>query len=435
MELQSLPGFRDFFPEECSVRNRIFAVWRDAAESYGFQPYDGPPLESLELYRKKSGDEIVGQLYHFVDKGEREVALRPEMTPTLARMICARGRSLKKPIKWYSIPQLFRYERQQKGRLREHFQFNSDIFGELGVGADAELVALAVDTLCRLGLGAEDFVVRISDRKLLILMLEKLGVKEAQLPEVLSIVDKITREPREVVEKKLEVSLSSAKIANHIVGLFEIRELSGIEERFSGEKEIEARILELQRFFGILEAMDLGAFVCFDLSIVRGLLYYTGIVYEAFDRKGEFRAIFGGGRYDRLTEVVGGLEMAAAGFGMGDVVLTELLKARGKLPAPAASLDVYIVAVDEAIGTRAALPLARKLRQAGFSVEYSLSPDSVSKQFKQAGQRGARFSVVIGPDEWQKQSVKVKEMASGVETEVKVDGLERFLDQKSEIRK
>jgi histidyl-tRNA synthetase len=434
MELQSLPGFRDFFPEECSVRNRIFAAWRAAAESYGFEPYDGPPLESLELYKKKSGDEIVGQLYHFLDKGEREVALRPEMTPTLARMICARGRSLKKPIKWYSIPQLFRYERQQKGRLREHFQLNGDIFGEPGVGADAELVALAIDALCRLGLGAGDFVVRVSDRKLLILMLVKLGVKEAQMAEVLSIVDKITREPAEVVEKKLEVSLSNAKTASHIISLFEIRELSGIEERFGGEKAISERILEIQRFFGILEAMDLGAYVCFDLSIVRGLLYYTGIVYEAFDRKGEFRAIFGGGRYDRLTEVVGGLEMPAAGFGMGDVVLTELLKARGKLPAPAAALDVFVVAVDEAMRTRGALPLARKLRQAGFSVEYTLHFDSVSRQFKQAGQRGARFSVVIGPDEWQKQSVKVKDMATGVETEVKADQLEAFLNQKSEIR-
>lgn len=427
MDLQSLPGFRDFYPEECSVRNRLFTLWRAAAESYGFEPYDGPPLELLDLYRKKSGDEIVGQLYHFVDKGEREVALRPEMTPTLARMICAHGRSLRKPIKWYSIPQVFRYERQQKGRLREHFQFNCDIFGEAGVGADAELVALAVDTLCRLGLGPQDFVVRVSDRRLLLLMLERIGVREAQLPEVLSIVDKITREPRPIIVKKLEACLSSASAAAQVVGLFDIKDLSGIEERFQGDHVISERLLEMQRFFGILEAMNLGEFARFDLAIVRGLLYYTGIVYEAFDRQGDFRAIFGGGRYDRLTEAVGGLEMPAAGFGMGDVVLTELLKMRGKLPAGQAGLDVFLVAVDETLRTRAVLPLARQLRQAGLSVEYAFEQESVSKQFKHAGQRKARFSVVAGPDEWRRQSVKVKDMKTGTETEVKAEQLEGYL--------
>jgi histidyl-tRNA synthetase len=431
MDLQALPGFRDFYPEECSVRNRIFSVWRSAAESYGFEPYDGPPLEPLDLYKKKSGEEIVSQLYHFTDKGDREVALRPEMTPTLARMICARGRALKKPIKWYSIPQVFRYERQQKGRLREHFQFNGDIFGEAGIGADAELVALAIDALCRLGLGSADFTVRVSDRRLLILMLEKIGVKEAQLPEVLSIVDKITREPKEVIAKKLEVCLSSAKAASQITGLFDIQGLAGIEERFQGDTAVGKRLLEVQSFFGTLEAMNLGQFVSFDLGIVRGLLYYTGIVYEAFDRQGEFRAIFGGGRYDGLTETVGGLEMPAAGFGMGDVVLTELLRARGKLPAVEAGIDVFVVSVDEKVRTRAALPLAAQLRHGGFSVEYSLASETVSKQFKHAAARGARFTVVVGPDEWQRQAVKVKNMKSGEECEIKADQLESHLKKAS----
>lgn len=427
MDIQSLPGFRDFYPEECSLRNRIFALWRSVAESYGFEPYDGPPLEPLDLYKRKSGDEIVGQLYNFVDKGEREVALRPEMTPTLARMVCARGRSLRKPIKWYCIPQVFRYERQQKGRLREHYQFNCDIFGEAGSGADAELVALAIDTLCRLGLGSKDFTVRVSDRKMLILMLEKLGVKGPQMPGVLSVVDKITREPKEVILKKLELLLSNPKLSNSIVELFQIKELSGIEEQFPGDKAIADRLLEMQGFFGTLEAMGLGEFVRFDLGIVRGLLYYTGIVYECFDTQGEFRAIFGGGRYDRLTEVVGGVPMPAAGFGMGDVVLTELLKARGKLPAIEASLDVYLISVDDTVRLRAALPLAGQLRRAGFSVEYGFEAGSVSKQFKHASQRGARFSVVIGPEEWQRQSVKVKDMKSGNETEVKAGELEAFI--------
>lgn len=427
MNTQSLPGFRDFYPEDCLIRNRIFAAWRATAEAYGFQPYDGPPLETLELYKKKSGDEIVGQLYHFVDKGEREVALRPEMTPTLARMICARGRSLKQPIKWYSIPQLFRYERQQKGRLREHFQFNCDIVGEAGVGADAELVALVIDSLCKLGLNAEDVVVKISDRQLLTAMLEHLGVGQQQMSVVLPVIDKITREPKPVIEKKLEEVLHDKRVAAAILELFEIKDLKKIQERFGDQPSITGRLLEVHRFFGMLEAKGLGNFVEFDLAIVRGLLYYTGLVYEVFDRKGEFRAVCGGGRYDQLLKVVGGVDMPATGFGMGDVVLTELLRARGKLPSLNDGLDVYVVMIDEALRVQAALPLARQLRQEGFSVEYDLGEAGVSKQFKQAGQRGARFAVVVGPEEWQRQSVKVKNMKTGDEQEVKADELKTHL--------
>ncbi|MBV9463909.1 MAG: histidine--tRNA ligase [Verrucomicrobiae bacterium] len=429
-DIQPLPGFRDFFPEECAVRNRIFESWRATARAFGFEPYDGPPLESLELFRKKSGEEILGQLYHFTDKGDREVALRPEMTPTLARMIGARGRALRRPIKWFSIPQLFRYERQQRGRLREHYQFNCDILGEPGVGADAELVMVVIDALTRLGLAREDFVVRVSDRRLLGALLLKCGVESEKLPQVLGIVDKITRETPDAIDKSLRESGIPADAAKRIVGLFAKTDLESLRAHADESPEVAAALLEVQKFFGIVEASGLGEFVQFDLGIVRGLLYYTGLVFEAFDRKGEFRAICGGGRYDQLLGGLTGLDLPAAGFGMGDVVLTEILKARGKLPEYARDLDVYLVIVDDSLRPRAGLPLARQLRDAGLAVEYSLEPLGVSKQFKQAGQSGARFAVVVGPDEWKRGAVRVKDLSTGQEEELRAADLPAYMEKK-----
>src|SRR5256886_15014345 len=195
MQGQALPGFRDFYPDDLSLRNHIFTTWRSVAARYAFVEYDGPPLEPLELYTRKSGDEIVGQLYNFVDKGGREVALRPEMTPTVARMVAARANALRKPVRWFSMPQLFRYERQQKGRLREHFQLNVDIFGSTDVAADAELVACAVDIMRAFGLTSSDVVVRVSDRRLLHAFLESLGVPVESITDVYGVIDKLDRTP------------------------------------------------------------------------------------------------------------------------------------------------------------------------------------------------------------------------------------------------
>jgi histidyl-tRNA synthetase len=428
MDLIPLPGFRDFFPERAARREYVFSRWRNAALRFGFEPYDGPPMEPTDLYRRKSGEEIVGQLYCFTDKGGREVSLRPEMTPTLARMIAAQGSSLPKPIKWFSIPQLFRYERQQRGRLREHFQFNCDILGEASVEADVELVALLTETLSSFGLVAKDFAVRVSDRLLLAAVLDALGIAgDEARGRVFAVVDKLSREPREKIRARLVEGGFAANIADDLLDLLIARDLGRIASRFESSPAVTARVLVLQRFFGLLECMGLGAFVEFDPSIVRGLAYYTGIVFEAFDRKGELRAISGGGRYDHLLEALGGAPLPALGFGMGDVVLGEMLTDRNLWPA---KLDtgpqVYLVLVDEALRPQM-LALGRNLRLAGFRVDYPLVASAVGKQFRAAAQRGAGAAVVIAPEEWQRAAVKLKDLASRDEREVSVAELDAAL--------
>ena len=415
---KSLPGFRDFYPEDLAIRTHIFAVWRDVARRYGFQEYDGPPLEPLDLYIEKSGPEIVQQLYNFTDKGGREVALRPEMTPTLARMAGARAGGLRKPIKWFSIPQLFRYERQQRGRLREHFQLNLDILGEDDVSADAELIAAAIDILRGYGLTEEDFVARISDRRLLRALLLHAGVPEARLILVYNIVDKLERDPHEVIAKRLtgEAELS-AEQAEAVLAIFAHRDFDAVSAAYGQTEGVAPEIERMAAYLGHLRAMGLGGFVRFDLSIVRGLAYYTGIVFELFDARGELRAICGGGRYDDLLKQVAGVELPALGFGMGDVVLRELLADRGLLPSTAQTVDYYLVAVTP--GERnALLSLAHGLRDAGWSVEYGLKHQGVGKQFKNASALGARRVVTLGPDEVAQGIVPVKDMESGEEGRV-----------------
>src|SRR3989475_10816437 len=316
MQGKALPGFRDFYPEDLTLRNHLFATWRSVAARYGFEEYDGPPLESLDLYTQKSGDEIVAQLYAFQDKGEREVALRPEMTPTLARMVAARVQALKKPIRWFSIPQLFRYERQQRGRLREHFQLNMDIVGEASPLADAELMAAAVDIMRALGLGPQDVRLRVSDRRLLKALLATRGITETQLPVAFAVLDRSERVPKNVLEEMLREAGYGKR---EMDAGFQVASLPGEGALGAGGDAAEP----LRQAVAALEAMGLGEFVSIDLTVVRGLAYYTGIVWELFDAQKALRAIAGGGRYDAL------LNLPALGFGMGDVVLGELLKERG----------------------------------------------------------------------------------------------------------
>jgi len=420
---KSLPGFRDFYPEDLAIRSHIFAVWRDVARRYGFQEYDGPPLEPLDLYVEKSGPEIVQQLYNFTDKGGREVALRPEMTPTLARMAGARAGGLRKPIKWFSVPQLFRYERQQRGRLREHFQLNLDILGEDDVSADAELIAAAIDILRGYGLTEEDFVARISDRRLLRALLLHAGVPEARLILVYNIVDKLERVPADVIAKRLtdEAELS-AEQADAVVAIFAHRDFDAVRAAYGETEGVAPEIERMAAYFGHLRAMGLGGFARFDLSIVRGLAYYTGIVFELFDARGELRAICGGGRYDNLLKQVAGVDLPALGFGMGDVVLRELLADRGLLPSTAQTVDYYVVAVTPE-QRDASLSLVHGLREAGWSVEYGLRHQGVGKQFKNASALGARRVVTLGPDEVAQGVAAVKDMESGEERRVAIDEL------------
>lgn len=405
--MNSLPGFRDFYPEALAVRRYIFDKWRDAARRYGFREYDGPPLEPLELYTQKSGDEIVGQLFNFIDKGDRAVALRPEMTPTLARMVGAHHRDYKKPIKWFAIPQFFRYEKQQRGRLREHFQFNADIIGETNVSADAELIALAIDVLRSFGLTENDFVVRVSDRAMWQRYLSAAGVAQDKQYVALQAIDKLEREPLEKAREKLaSAGLSGPKM----------EELLAI-----ADGKVAADAPELAEMVGKLG--DLARFCRVDFKIVRGLAYYTGIVWEIHDRKGELRAIAGGGRYDHLLQQVSGVDLPALGFGMGDVVLTELLKDRGLLPKTDWGLDCYVVIADEALRAEA-LNLIHQLRDAGIAVDYAFTPSKVGKQFQAASAGGARYALVIGPDEWKAGEVKLKDLASGTEERVKISDLQ-----------
>jgi histidyl-tRNA synthetase len=409
MQTQALPGFRDFYPADLALRDYIFRTWRQVAARYGFEEYDGPPLEPLELYTAKSGDEIVGQLYRFKDKGDREVSLRPEMTPTLARMVAARANGLKKPIRWFSIPQLFRYERQQRGRLREHFQLNCDLIGEAGHLADAEIVALAVDAVRAFDLGPADFRVRLSDRRLLAALLGAKRVSEAQTATVYQVFDKLRRTPEEVSLRRLVDSGLNRGIAEELLELARARswkELAGVDsslERVLGEGD------SLRRTFEALGAMGLGDYLELDLGIVRGLAYYTGTVFELFDAQGELRAICGGGRYDNLLQSLGGVDLPALGFGMGDVVLTELLRDRGLAPPSEPTIDVFLAAISQEDVTEI-LALARELRDAGLRVEYALAPQAVGKQLNLADSRGARVAIVVGPDDRARGEVMVKDL-------------------------
>jgi histidyl-tRNA synthetase len=409
MSKGALPGFRDFYPEDFAKRAHILQVWRDVARRFAFVEYDGPPLEPLELFTRKSGDEIVGQLYNFTDKGDREVALRPEMTPTFARMVAAKANTLRKPVRWFSIPQLFRYERQQKGRLREHFQLNVDIVGEADVTADAELLAVAIEIMRAFGLTKDDVVARVSDRRIVTGYLTALGVSDDAIPKVFGVVDKLGRVPRSVsLEALAALGLDDAARAA-VVDLpsTTIQTVAGALKNWANRELVD----DLSRYLAYLDALGVADFVRFDLSIVRGLAYYTGIVFELFDTKGELRAICGGGRYDNLLQSLGNVDLPALGFGMGDVVLGELLAARGLGDAPVARPDFWVASQAEgALGE--VIAVATLLRRAGASVEYALRPQSLGKQRKAAFSAGAAYFLVLAPDFEASRRIDVHPLAS-----------------------
>ena len=422
MQGKALPGFRDFYPEDLSLRNHIFATWRSVATRYGFEEYDGPPLESLELYTQKSGDEIVGQLYSFKDKGDRDVALRPEMTPTLARMVAAHAQALKKPIRWFSMPQLFRYERQQRGRLREHFQLNMDIIGEAGPLADAELIAAAIDITRAFGFGPQDVQARIADRRVLRTLLLGRGITEAQLPTAFGAIDKSERVPREALDEILRDASFGKREADAVLEIAGLRGIDAVTGALAKVKGGEEAGAPLRTATEALTAMGLGDFVQVDLTIVRGLAYYTGIVFELFDSAKKLRAICGGGRYDDLLKGLGGPDLPALGFGMGDVVLGELLKERRVAPKTSIELGAFLVAVSgDDVAT--VLRLAHALRDRGVAVEYALRPAPIRKQIELAVARGAPRAVLIGPEERSAGVALVRDLNAGTEAKVPLDHL------------
>ena len=416
MKHGSLPGFRDFHPEETARRTQIFRAWRDVARRYGFEEYDGPPLEALELYIEKSGPEIVGQLFNFVDKGGREVALRPEMTPTLVRMLGSRIKGLPRPVRWFSTPQLFRYEKQQRGRLREHFQLNMDIVGEESILADADLLVAALDVQKSLGLTAGDVVARVSDRRLLHETLLALGVREESLSVAYNVIDKVERDPRELCVKRLEeIGLDKHK-AEAAIDLTSLT-LEELSARYAGSPRIGEAVERLRLYFDAITALGFGDWVQFDMKIVRGLAYYTGVVFEIFDRKGELRAVCGGGRYDTLFSSLAGVDVPALGFGMGDVVLGELLKDRQLIAESARTVDVFVIAVSDEVQTES-LRLVSELRASGRSVIFPFKSSGVGKGMKAAAAAGAREAVIVGPDEIASGVLGVKNLETGVEHKV-----------------
>ncbi|MDH4131506.1 MAG: histidine--tRNA ligase [Gemmatimonadota bacterium] len=426
MATQPLPGFRDFYPTDFAFRAHIFETWRRTCQRYGFEEYDGPPLEPLELFTTKSGDEIVGQLYNFTDKGGREVALRPEMTPTVARMVAARAGGMKKPIRWFSIAQHFRYERQQRGRLREFYQLNADLIGETGPLADAELIALSIDLVRGFGLGSGDVRVRLSDRRLIRRAFELRGLTEAQQQAVMQVYDKFGRVPQDVSLLKLqEAGLASGDI-DALLRLAGVRDFAQLGEGTPDAASLLEAAQPLVEARNALVSMGLGEWIDLDLTIVRGLAYYTGTVFELFDAGRTLRAIAGGGRYDGLLQQLGGVDLPAAGFAIGDVVLGELLRERGLEPEAPAPVQVFVAGVTPE-DTPEVLATAHRLREAGFRVEYALRPEAVGKQLKLADARRASLAVVIGPDDRARGEVQLKDLRHKTQLAVAVAELQAAL--------
>ena len=391
-DVKSLPGFREFYPESCAVRNYIFEMWRTVARRYGFAEWEAPVLEPTDLYRRKSGDEIVQQLFCFEDKGGRDVSLRPELTPSLARMAVAKQRDYKKPLRWFEIGACFRYERQQKGRLREFYQFNCDMLGDSSPEIDAELIALAIDVMIGFGFTSEHFAIRLSDRNVWKQFMDQAGIASENETALLQIIDKLERMKPEVLEEQLQAigtSLSAVKAF--------------------AESKVETKAVTIVR--EQLVARGFGDFVSVDLNIVRGLAYYTGVVFEIFDRQGDMRAIAGGGRYDDLAKLIGGSDMPAAGFAMGDVVIGNFIEETPEAKArlddylkDSFSLDAYVIVASEQRRPEA-LSVVQQLRDAGLRTDFALTSAKVGKQFQVAEQRNARLAVIVG-DEFPKLSVK-----------------------------
>jgi len=410
--MQRLPGFRDFYPEEFAFRNYLFDNWRRVARSFGFVEYDGPTLEPTELYKKKSGEELKTQLFRFVDQGNRDVCMRPEMTPTLARLVAARAREYRKPIKWFSISPFFRFEKPQKGRLREFYQINCDIIGDDSPAADAELIGLAIALHRVFGLTETDFLVRINNRNLWAEFLIKHQQPIERLSEFLSIIDRLEREKEEV---------TAGKLRSFQLDLAAVREFLGTPP---------GSVPGFSELFRELQWRGLEGFVQLDLTIVRGLDYYTGLVFEIFDREKENRSLAGGGRYNNLISTIseGETDLPAAGFAIGDVTFTKLLQGldhtRQRIDyALRTPCGAFIVIADE-MRRPEALELAQTLRRSGVIVDYSFQPTKVARQFQQAGTVGAKYAVVIG-QEW--PQVRVKLLAERTEQILSKDDLSLFL--------
>jgi histidyl-tRNA synthetase len=421
MKIQPVKGTRDFYPQEMSVRNWIIDGWKKVSLRNGFEEYDGPIFEYLKMFQIKSGDEIVEQLFSLTDRGGRDLALRPEMTPTLARMVNQRINSLPKPIKWFSVPRLFRAERPQKGRLREFFQWNIDIIGEDSVLADAEVIFTTVDYLRSIGLTNTDIKVKISSRKFLAGFLKSVGIPEQKLGALYVLLDKSAKLPADVFEELLVEQIPEKDISDKILKFMAEQSSEQMADLIGPNESARSALNEIDQVFEYLESMGVSDFCVFDPGIVRGLAYYTGIVFEVHDIQGELRAIGGGGRYDNLLKDFGGPSIPATGMGMGDCVLEILLREKGLLEKqlPKTMLDYFVAYVDDEYRDQA-VRMAMNLRSKGFSTAFSYKSAKLKKQFKQASDSNAKKCIIIG-EEYKNNELVVKNMVSGEQETVDVD--------------
>jgi histidyl-tRNA synthetase len=412
-------GMRDFYPEDMAKRNYIFDAWRQAATEFGFLQYDACVVESLDLLKRKAGEEIVDQIYAFKDKSDRDLALRPEMTPTLARMIVNKQGSLSFPVKWFALAQCFRYERMTRGRKREHYQWNLDIVGEESVSAETEVLAAAVRGLELLGLSSSEVKIQFSSRKLLSELLVALGIDEKFHQAAFLALDKRGKISDEDISKLLVTEGVSEAGTAQVFGLLNIKSLADVEAIL---KEDTPGLLNIKEFVELATVYNLQDILEFDISVIRGLAYYTGIVFEGFDAAHGFRAIFGGGRYDNLLNSIGGKPQTAVGLGFGDVVIAEILSDLGRFDEVNQSAE-YAVAYMDDEQKNTAVKVAMKLRSKGNTVDLALHPEKPKKFFKRCEKNSFCKAILIGSDDVENQIVRVKELATREQVEVKVEDL------------
>ncbi len=418
MKFKAVKGTRDYYPDVMRIRNLIVDTWRRVSLRNGFEEYDSPIFEYLDLFTAKSGDEIASQLFSFTDRGDRNLAIRPEITPSLARMVNARINALPRPVKWFSVPRLCRAENPQKGRLREFFQWNIDIIGEDSELADAECALVAIDALRELGLDSSEVELRYSSRALLSEVLTVSQLAEDDIPKVLAVLDKKAKLSADAFAEMLTEAVPDAAISA-VVGKFmemtdvpvrPIEEIAGALG-ISMSETMAAEHGKLNRFAGHLERFGIDGWCVYDPCVVRGLAYYTGVVYEVFDKSKSLRAVAGGGRYDNLLQVLGGPQVGATGFGMGDVVLGILLEEKGKLPELARSVDYFVIDGD-AEQFDPMLQLVGRMRAVGLTAEFSYKRQNIGKQMKQASKSGAKRVIIVRGDE-----LAVKNMSTGEQHE------------------
>ena len=416
---QGVRGTRDFYPEDMRLRNWLFDNFTDAALLHGFDEYDAPVLEHEELYTRKQGEEITQQLYNFQDKGERKVALRPEMTPSLARMVMARAGGLPMPIKWFSIPQCWRYERTQRGRGREHYQWNVDIWGTNEISADAELISILVTFFEGVGLTPKDLVIKISSRKVLEEVLGSLGISGENFSKTCIIVDKKDKLPADIIENQLIELGHNSDAISKIQSILGMKNMDELAKSLGGES---IAVSELNLLFNSIDSYGISEWVEFDASIVRGLAYYTGAVFEAHDREGKFRAICGGGRYDKLLSTLGGKDLPATGFGFGDMVIMELLAEKNLIPELISGIEDIVIPLNPELRS-ASVTVAAALRDTGRTVDLVLEDKKLKWAFKHAERTGADRLVMVMPEEWKSGKVRIKDLESGEENDVSIEEL------------